>query len=77
MILSLLDQSITKQKKENSIRIYTKNLAQITKFLPKEINKSIFFRKLFKHYTIKLNNNKIYMKFKKIIYSLVEKKFMN
>ncbi len=75
--LHLLDKNILQIEKNKFLKKFTKSLALLTSHIPKENNKSIFFRKIFTHYKIKLNNNKSFMKIKKLIYKFIEDKFLH
>ena len=77
MMLSILDNNTDKNKKTKNLKKYIKSLIFILKNLPIKWDKSIFFRQMLKHYTLKINNNKIYITFKKIIYKIIEKFFLN
>lgn len=75
--LHLLDDNIDQKDKNKFIKNFTTTLVKITGNIPKKYNKSIFFRKMWTHYTIKIQHNSYYMKIKKIIYAWIEDKFMH
>lgn len=77
MMLSIFDSNLTKDEKTTSIKNYIKSLVKITKYSQEKYDKPIFFRKIWRHYTIKFKHNKYLMKIKKIIYSRIENKFMH
>lgn len=77
--LHLLDENISKENKNHFLHNFTKCLAQLSSNISttQKNNHNIIFIKIRKHYIIKLEHNKYYMKIKKLIYAWIEKTFMN